>query len=95
MGNLDINALKLTDEEYLQFLYRIASDAGDGAEFIQLRKALDAQLAKAVWGLKDWIDGTHEPIRGSIGPLWFAEMIEREAEAAGIPRPEQKKAGAH
>lgn len=47
MSGLDIEVLRLTVSDYIKMDMESASPRQDGAE---------AQLAKALWGVADWLD---------------------------------------
>lgn len=73
---MDINALKLTDEEIMEVRESTGDFWEDRDAFMRL--SADAQLAKALWGLAD----TDE---------FILLNLEYHLEAAGIPRPEQEE----
>ena len=90
--NLNINELILTYEEMERIDRRpIGSYPGSMEEIAQ------AAVAKALWGLVDWIRSPHEPLQNTIGPLWdvgywaafygTADMLEKNMNQAGIQRP--------
>lgn len=83
---MDIEALKLTEEE-IRALHPRVPDYGTGG------KAADAQLAKALWGLVDWLEEKVQSYPPETGQYWgflnAKEELEGDLEAAGIPRPEK------
>ena len=89
--SLDIGALKLTDEEMERFRYFLNSDkyASPWKPTLYLKELADAQLAKALWQVADWLfQGGEEPSMDS------AYDLKNNLEAAGIPSPQQEEADA-
>ncbi len=82
MSGLDIDALRLTEEE------RVTAHKGLGG-CIQCTSIVDAQLAKALWGIMDWLSEGE----GGLGfdynaPVGYAEgELGKALEQANIKRP--------
>ncbi len=72
---LDIDSLRLTDEKILDVLEQFSGPQLD-------RAVADAQLAKALWGMADWLEG-----RGWKSRALYLDLRDQLL-AAGMTRPE-------
>lgn len=81
--NLDIDALRLTEDEVDAFQHVAAPR----------RMCADAQLAKALWGYADYLETLWQgpDPQWEIRGLWLALLV--DLEQANIARPTAGKAG--
>ena len=85
---LDVEALKLTDEERARVVFAHEGD-GPGLYTLEESDALaDAATAKAVWGVVDWLEETAE--HSADGNGYALYVLQKALEAAGMPRPSEE-----